>query len=382
MTFLRIILLWVAGLCAAAQFAKVSVFFPLLEALYPDVGASAGFLVSIISFMGVVVGLTAGPLSAHIGMRRLIVWALVLGGALSFVQMLFPPFQLMLGLRVLEGLSHLAIVVVAPTLILQVTPEGWRGAAMTLWGTFFGVAFAATALVGSPIIEAYGLQGLFAAHGVFMLVTGLALSVALKGLFPVQAADDVPGLVSLMRQHVCVYASPRVAAPALGWLFYTFTFVAALTVLPSFIDPQWRLFAVAVMPIASILVSLSLGVIALRYMSAVSLILVGFVLSIGVASLIALQGASAFLAIALLGTLGLVQGSSFAAIGELVEAPADRANASGAMAQMGNLGNLLGTPVFLAAASWNGLSGITAAMVIAYMAGIAMHLWSAQRRCG
>ncbi|MEM1378386.1 MAG: MFS transporter [Pseudomonadota bacterium] len=380
MTLLRILLLWAAGLGAAGQFAKFSVFFPIIEATYPDAGAASGFLVSVISLMGVVFGLTAGLLSAHIGMRRLLVWALVLGGTLSMFQALFPPFSAMLALRILEGLSHLAIVVVAPTLILQVASDQWRGAAMTLWGTFFGVAFAIVALAGGALLEARGIEAVFGAHGLFMIICALSLHVGLRGVARVRPDGQLPGVGRLIVQHAAVYASARVAAPALGWLFYTFTFVAALTVLPGFIEEEARLFAVAAMPIASIVVSLTLGVLALRFMSAVTLIIVGFVLSIALVVVIAVAGVSALLLITLLGALGLVQGASFAAIGELVKTPTDRANASGALAQMGNLGNLIGTPVFLLAAQWNGVPGVALVMVIAYLGGMGVHALCAWRR--
>jgi DHA1 family inner membrane transport protein len=44
--------------------------------------------------------------------------------------------------RVLEGLSHLAIVVVGPTAIAGLAPGRGQGAAMTLWSSFFGVTYA------------------------------------------------------------------------------------------------------------------------------------------------------------------------------------------------------------------------------------------------
>jgi MFS transporter, DHA1 family, inner membrane transport protein len=57
--------LWLAGLCAAGQFAKVSLFFPELIAVYPGHGTTAGFLVTLISLMGVGLGLFAGMIIAR-----------------------------------------------------------------------------------------------------------------------------------------------------------------------------------------------------------------------------------------------------------------------------------------------------------------------------
>jgi len=52
--------LWVAGLCAAAQFAKVGLVLPELSRVYPGAGATLGLLVSAISVVGALLGLLAG----------------------------------------------------------------------------------------------------------------------------------------------------------------------------------------------------------------------------------------------------------------------------------------------------------------------------------
>ena len=47
-SFLRVFALWAAGLGAAAQYGKMSVIFDLLPKIYPQAGASLGFLVSMV----------------------------------------------------------------------------------------------------------------------------------------------------------------------------------------------------------------------------------------------------------------------------------------------------------------------------------------------
>ena len=77
-------------------------------------GVGIGLMVSVVGMVGLLV--------ARIGARRAMLWALVsgalvLGPAVSLIQSLFPPYPLMMLTRVLEGVSHLAIVVVGPTAI-------------------------------------------------------------------------------------------------------------------------------------------------------------------------------------------------------------------------------------------------------------------------
>lgn len=54
--FLQVILLWLAGLGAATQFAKIAVAFDAVGALYPGYGDAIGWLLSITSLMGAVLG--------------------------------------------------------------------------------------------------------------------------------------------------------------------------------------------------------------------------------------------------------------------------------------------------------------------------------------
>ena len=384
-----VLLLWVAGLGAAAQFAKVAVVLPEFAALYPGAGAAVGWLVSLISAVGLVFGLVAGSLAGGAGLKRLLVASLALGAAMSLLQSLAPPFPLMLALRTVEGASHLGVVVTAPTLIAAYAPDRWRGAAMTLWGTFFGVAFAATAWAGVPLVRAQGVGALLLAHGVYMAACAAILLLALPGDEP----DGAPlAWRGLLARHARAYASPTVSAPAWGWLFYTFTFVALATVLPTLVAPDARVLVAGAMPVASIAVSMTLGVVLLRYTSAVGVVMIGFAASLALAAWL-LAGAGdtvvgaaveaavpVALPIVLFGALGLVQGASFAAVPQLNATPADRALANGAMAQTGNAGNLLGTPVLLATLGAGGTGAMFAVVIAAYAIGLAIHLVAARAR--
>ena len=127
-----VFVLWLTGLGAAAQFAKVGLVLPELAGLYPNAGPSLGFLVSSISFVGALLGLFAGSLAARIGLRRLLLAGLALGSLVSLFQSMGLPISLLLASRVVEGISHLAIVVSAPTLVALSSSDRMRAAAMTL----------------------------------------------------------------------------------------------------------------------------------------------------------------------------------------------------------------------------------------------------------
>ena len=131
-----VLTLWGAGLGGAAQYGKFSVIFDQLPLVYPEAGAALGFVVSIVGLVGIFFGIVAGLLVARIRYRRALLWALWVGAAISLFQALLPPLPLMLLSRTVEGFSHLAIVVAAPTLIAQLCAAKDRGLPLTLWGTF------------------------------------------------------------------------------------------------------------------------------------------------------------------------------------------------------------------------------------------------------
>lgn len=366
--------LWGAGLGAAGQYAKISVIYDLLGAAYPDGGVLLGWLVSAVGMVGIVLGVVAALLVARIRYRRALLSALWLGAILSAVQAVLPPLPVMLGLRLIEGVSHLAIVVAAPTLIAQIATDRQRGLALTLWGTFFGVAFAVMAWGGRPLAIFAGLPTLFAAHAVYMAAFALYLAPRLMAL-PDRNNSPPISVRVILRTHAIIYRSPSIAAPAIGWLFYTFCFVSILTVLPPYLPEQIRGAVMGAMPLVSIAVSMTLGVGLLRLFRAVEVVIFGFGFSALAVFWLWASPAAPAACLALAAAMGLIQGSSFAAVAQLNTTPETQAQANGAMAQMGNLGNTLGTPVMaLALAQW-GYVSLPVLAGAAFLMGLTLHLF-------
>jgi len=374
-----VVLLWCAGLGAAAQFGKISILYEPLRATYGGNGEVAlGLVVSIVGMVGLIFGTTAGLLVARIGPRRAIVAALAAGAAMSALQALMPAYPLMLASRVIEGASHLAIVVVGPTMIATLAPEKRRPLAMTLWSSFFGVTYTILALIGPHVSGA----GLFLGHAGYMAL----LAVVLAATLPPDPRLPPSPIGNLAAQHAEIYASPRLAAPAMGFCCYTFLYVAILTLLPPETPETHRALIAAGMPLVSIAVSLTLGVWLLGRMSAVRLVQAGYAVAVpGFLILWAFWGQGAGMVAGgflLSSALGIVQGASFASIPELNASAQDRARAAGAVAQLGNLGTTTGTPVLAALLASAGPAGLTVAAVVLCAVGIAIHALQRARRAG
>jgi len=365
-----VLALWGAGLGAAGQYGKVALVYDMLPALYPGAGAVLGWAVSLVGVVGIALGVAAGVVVSSVGLRRAMLAGLAGGAALSALQALAPPLWLFLGLRVVEGAFHLAIVVAAPTLISQLSAPRHRPVTLTLWGTFFGVAFAGIAAFGLPLAERHGVPALFFAHALWM--AGFAALLAL--LLPPDAQREGPSLPrpgDLMARSARIYRSARIGAPAAGWLFYTFAFVALLTLIGPHIPDGARAATLTAMPLVSIASSLTLGVALLRRMSAVAVMQIGFGAAAALILAFLVAPGHPALCLAVAAALGLVQGAGFAAVPELNAAPADRALANGGLAQAGNLGNTLGVPVLAACVAVFGFAGLVWPLALALALGAA-----------
>ncbi|MFD1795488.1 MFS transporter [Paracoccus aurantiacus] len=374
-----VLLLWLSGLGAAGQFAKIGVPFSEIIERFPDAGASLGLLLSLVSLIGAVFGMIAGGLVARIGLRRAMLAALLLGAVISLLQSMMGTLAPLLASRVIEGVSHLLIVVAAPTLIAQMTPQPLRNFVMTLWSTFFGVAYALTAWLGMPLVEANGLPALFRFHGFYMLACSLLLAVVLPRP---HLGDNPPPALSLqdfLRAQLRAYGSARIAAPGIGWLFYTLTFVSLLSILPALLPVSQRETMMTVLPLVGIATCLLAVPFLLRSLPAIRVTQFGFAAAALMAAMMFFAG-PILPAIGLYASLGLIQGSSFAAVPALNESLEDRAMANGLMAQMGNLGNLLGTPLLLVMLGRAGIGGLVASVAGFYVIAILAHSWLELRR--
>jgi hypothetical protein len=249
-------------------------------------------------------------------------------------------------------------VVVGPTAIAATAPPSRQGAALTLWSSFFAVTYAVLAWIGPGILADWGIAGLFRLHALWMLAWAVVLYILMRRDVrpPVLAGQG-----SLLAQHLEIYRSPFVAAPATGFVCYTITYVAVLTLMPAMMG-VWGGFVAVAMPLASIGVSLTFGVWLLGRVAAVRLVQGGFAVAVlaalGLWGFWGQGGVPVVAALVLAAALGIVQGASFASIPQLNPLAQDRARAAGAVAQLGNLGTVTGTPMLAFLMQGAGVSGL------------------------
>ena len=333
--WLTIALLYLCGLIAGSQFAKISLTLNALEAVFP--GWPVAILVSGVAVMGALFGVVSGGITAKLGARQAIIVALLLSAATATVQGFLPSFQFFMALRVVEGAGHLMLVVAVPTLMAGLASDQDRGLVMGIWATFFGVSFALTAQI-APLAA---ISTLYSGFGFLILVLVTALWYVLpRDLQP--SRSSIPGLLD----HITIYRTPRLFAPGLGHGCYAFLFLALITFLPRTFEAAWLS---TVLPLVGLVGSILAGAV-VRWV-APGRIVWGMFLAFAFFLALAFAFDSAVLVVVAIFLSGLIAGAGFAAVPWLNKNMADRALANGALAQLGNVGSLMGTPIFASLAS-------------------------------
>ena len=341
--WLLILGLFVAGLFAAAQFGKVALTLTDVAAHYGRSTAGVAYLVSIVGGVGILLGAVAGSVVAALGARRVLLAALWAGAAISATQAFLPPEPVFAVTRFLEGMSHLLIVVAAPTLIAGAASPSGRPVAMSIWSMFFGVSFALLGIALPGLLPRIGLSGLFAAHAIGLAAVAVALSPMLA------RQPRAPLNLDPLAVHRRIYTVPRRALPGLAFVFYTVMFVALVSLLPIALG---RPGLAITLPIISLSGSLVAGVISRRVHPA-TVMVAGFA---GLALCSGLVWWGMVSAIyPMFALMGLVPGAAFALIPHLNATQEGRALATGGIAQMGNVGTTFGTPIFALLLAHGGL---------------------------
>lgn len=353
-------LLYVGGLLAAWQFAKIALSLGALSQAYPEYPVE--LLVSGLSVAGILLGATAGVLIARVGARRALLGALIFAAVLSAFQAMLPAYPVMMGLRVLEGGAHLAIVVAAPTLMAISAVGRDVPVAMGLWGTFFGVGFALAALLFPLFGDTVGI--LWANAAAFVLLAAALWPILPRGS---RGAGDGQSFVA---RHVAIYSNPRLVAPAIGFFAHTLVFLGLLTFLPELLG-GWT---GPVLPLVALIGTFGAGVLARRIEPSTLMVGAFAVSTVGMLVAASIPASSqVWIVLPLMAVIGLVPGAAFANVPHLNQAGSDQALANGAIAQLGNVGTATSVPLFTLALG-GGLPGIAATFAVVSVLG-AIGVW-------
>jgi len=351
----RVALLWLTGLLAAAQFAKLTLTIDAAAVVWP--GQPIAWLVSGVAVIGIMCGAFAGFVVARIGVRRAILICIAISIAMSLIQGIAMPFWAFMATRIIEGVGHLGLVIALPTMMAASAAPQTRTIVMGIWATFFGVGYALAALIVQPVIAWGGMQAVYVGHGALLALLWPVLWASLPRI--VKPGAVIPPLRQL---HGQIYRRATLLAPALGHGIYTSLFIALVAFLPPALDALWL---TPLLPLANLSGTFAAGFIAKRIAPG-RIVTGGFIASALLFAAVGISHAPLLAIIAMCAT-GLVAGANFAAVPVLNPDSRDQALANGAMAQIGNIGTFTGTPLIAitgAAFGFWGVVGVAMAICV------------------
>jgi len=157
-----LVLLFVgAGMVGAFQIGKAP---PLLPAIRAELGMSlflAGWILSTLNIIGLVLGSVAGAMADGLGYRRVLIAGLICEAAGSLAGSWSAEPSLLLATRVLEGLGFVSVGVAAPALIFRVTQPKDIRIALSMWSCYVPAGIAVMMLLTPFLASIFGWRGLW-----------------------------------------------------------------------------------------------------------------------------------------------------------------------------------------------------------------------------
>jgi MFS family permease len=148
-----------AGISAALHIGKLPPALPVLREALQISLLQAGFLLSLVQFAGMALGLAMGALADGWGLRRTMLAGLALLSAASFAGGTAQEASALLAWRALEGFGFLLASLPAPGLIRRLVEPARLSRMLGLWGAYMPFGTAMALLLGPAFIAVAGWPG-------------------------------------------------------------------------------------------------------------------------------------------------------------------------------------------------------------------------------
>lgn len=155
----RALLVVGAGVAAALHVGKLPTALPVLREALGVSLVEAGFLLSLVQFAGMLLGVAVGSVADGLGLKRTMVFGLGLLAGASALGALAQSASMLMVLRALEGLGFLLASMPAPSLIRRLVDPGRVNAALGMWGAYMPLGTAIALLAGPPAMDWIGWRG-------------------------------------------------------------------------------------------------------------------------------------------------------------------------------------------------------------------------------
>lgn len=367
---------------------------PSLPSIRSDLGASlrqAGWLLSVINLVTAMGGMAIALTADRLGHRRLILFGTTLCLVTSSLGGMAGSANVLLGLRVLEGLGFISVVVAIPSLLVRIANPRDQRLVLAAWSTYMPAGAGTIMLIAALVLPVTSWRWIWwiaaGASGVMLLALALR-TVRRHELDPV-AASGRPILAEMA--EVATSGGPLAIGICFGaysccW-FAVIGFLPTLQVERLHFAPQTAAVVTTIVALVNISGNLAAGWLLQRRVPRV-VIIVSATLSMAVcASAIFLDGVPDIARLVLAGVysavIGVLPGCLFTAIPLHAPRPQLIGASAGLLMQISNFGALIGPPItasLVSAGGWPAASWMTSiALGIAALAGVFLH-WRERRR--
>ena len=148
-----------AGVAAALHVGKLPAALPVLRDALGIGLVEAGFLLSLVQFAGMLLGLLTGLAADAAGLKRTMMTGLALLASASAFGSMVHTGSALLAWRALEGLGFLLATMPAPSLIRRLVDASRVNTALGLWGAYMPLGTAIALLASAPAISTFGWRG-------------------------------------------------------------------------------------------------------------------------------------------------------------------------------------------------------------------------------
>ncbi len=178
--WLVLFVVWFAGFCAPANMAKVTTLAPLLMEVFGISEAGIGWVIAVFYILGVVIAFPAAAIVKRLGLRTMIIVALVCGIAGSLLGIFSGDLALFMASRVIEGAGMGIMAVAGAAAIGPWFPDSKKGLPLSIWALWVSVPTIILPPVYSALSE---MTGTWTASWWFMVGVGVVALVLFVALY-------------------------------------------------------------------------------------------------------------------------------------------------------------------------------------------------------
>jgi predicted MFS family arabinose efflux permease len=362
-----------AGVAAALHVGKLPTALPVLRDALGVSLVQAGFLLSLVQFAGMLLGVAVGSAADGLGLKRTMASGLALLALASALGAAAPGAATLMVLRALEGLGFLLASMPAPSLIRRLVAPARVNAALGLWGAYMPLGTAIALLAGPPAMQLVGWRGWW----LVLAAIAAAMAIVLWRLVPA----DPPRGDRAQRNAWTARLRETLRRPGpwlVAWSFcvYSAQWLSVIGFLPTVyaqagFAPTWAGAATALAALVNMVGNIGAGRLLQRGAKPPALLMTGFV-AMAAGALLAFSDApgalryAGVLAFSMVG--GLVPATLFSLAVRLAPGDANVSTTVGWMQQWSSFGQFAGPPLVAWVASraggWQWSGAVTGALAL------------------